>query len=153
MEKPNENFKYIVRVGSADIDGKKHLLYSLRKIKGVNFMFANAICEVGELDKQMKAGDLTDSQISKINDIVKEPLKFGIPLWALNRKNDYETGEDMHLMGGDLTFTQDNDIKRLRKIKTYIGVRHSRRLPVRGQRTKSNFRKNKGKSVGVKKKK
>ena len=70
----------------------------------------------------------------------------------INRKNDYETGEDKHLLAGTLNFVQDNDLKRLKKIKTLRGIRHQRKLPVRGQRTRSNFRKGKGKVVGVKKK-
>ena len=51
-----------------------------------------------------------------------------------------------------MSFTQDNDIKMLKKIKSYKGIRHSLGLPVRGQRTRSNFRKNKGKVMGVKRK-
>ena len=54
---------------------------------------------------------------------------------------------------GDLDFTVDNDLKRMKMIKCYRGMRHAFGLPVRGQRTKSNFRKNKGKaSLGVVKK-
>jgi len=52
---------------------------------------------------------------------------------------------------GDLKFTKENDIKLLKKVKSYRGMRHALGLPVRGQRTKSNFRRNKGKaSLGVK---
>ena len=54
----------------------------------------------------------------------------------------------------DLSFAEENDIKMMKKIRSYRGVRHGMGLPVRGQRTKSNFRKNKGKvSLGVIKKK
>ena len=52
----------------------------------------------------------------------------------------------------DLRFIQDNDIKMMKKIKSYKGIRHMFRLPVRGQCTRSNFRKNKGKGMGVKRK-
>jgi len=71
----------------------------------------------------------------------------------LNRRKDYETGEDKHLLSSDLAFTKDNDIKMLKKIKSYKGMRHAFGLPVRGQRTRSNFRRNKGKVTGVQKKK
>ncbi len=78
-------------------------------------------------------------------------MKFGTPVWMLNRRKDLELGEDRHLITSDLTFTQDNDIKMLKKIRSYKGVRHILGQPVRGQRTKSNFRKNKGKvHLGVK---
>ena len=56
------------------------------------------------------------------------------------------------MTGTTLSFTQDNDIKMMKKIKSYKGVRHILGQPVRGQRTKSNFRKNKGKVLGVKRK-
>jgi small subunit ribosomal protein S13 len=67
----------------------------------------------------------------------------------LNRQKDYESGENMHLLGPTIKFVQDNDVRRLKKIKAYKGMRHAAGLPVRGQRTRSNFRKNKGKTVGV----
>ena len=76
--------------------------------------------------------------------------KFGIPMWMFNRRKDRETGEDVHLLTNELVFSRENDIKRMRRIKNYTGARHSLGLPVRGQRTKSNFRPNKGKVTGVK---
>ncbi|MCX8147635.1 MAG: 30S ribosomal protein S13, partial [Candidatus Woesearchaeota archaeon] len=51
---------------------------------------------------------------------------------------------------GEIDFFTGSDIKRLKIIKCYRGIRHIEGLPVRGQRTKSNFRKNKGKVMGVK---
>ena len=70
----------------------------------------------------------------------------------VNHRKEYESGEDKHLITGTLNFTKDNDLKRLKKIKCLRGARHQKGLPVRGQRTRSNFRKSKGKVVGVKKK-
>ena len=59
----------------------------------------------------------------------------------------------MHLINTDLDLSKDGDIKRMKKVKSYKGLRHTWGLPVRGQRTRSNFRKNKGKvSLGVVKK-
>jgi len=72
----------------------------------------------------------------------------------LNRRNDYETNENMHLIGPDIKYVQENDIKLMKKIRSYKGIRHMKGLPVRGQRTKANFRRNKGKgSLGVQRKK
>ena len=95
---------------------------------------------------------MTDAQIESLNKVARDPLAAGVPVWMANRRGDYETGEDKHLVTGTLNFTQENDLKRLKKIKTLRGMRHQRRLPVRGQRTRSNFRRSKGKVVGVKKK-
>ena len=64
-----------------------------------------------------------------------------------------ETGENKHLTGSDLELRNEFDIKRLKKIRVYRGYRHMARLPVRGQRTRGHFRKNRAKGVGIKKKK
>lgn len=145
-------FKHIIRIANTDLDGKKHILYALRKIKGVDIMYANMALASAGIDKTKKAGELLDSEAEKLNDIIQHPKKYGCPEWMLNRRNDVETGEDTHLLMADLDFTKDTDIKRMMKTKSYKGLRHQARLPVRGQRTKSNFRRQKGKGLGVKKK-
>jgi len=152
-EKQEGEFKHVVRLVTADVDGNKHLLYGLAKVKGVSYMYANAVCRALGLDVTQKVGYLSDETIEKLNDAVKNPAKYGIPGWLFNRRRDLETGEDLHLIGGDLDFAKSQDIKRLRKLKNYRGVRHALGLPVRGQRTKSNFRKNKGRGPGVRRKK
>lgn len=141
----SSNFKHIVRVLNTDLEGAKSLKNSLRKIKGMGFIFANAVCSLSRIDKNKCTGELTEEDVKKLESIIKNPLESGIPNWMLNRRKDYETGEDHHLVSTDLAFTKDNDIKRLKKIKAYRGVRHMFNLPVRGQRTKSNFRPTKGK--------
>jgi len=148
-----KDFKYLVRIANTDLDGNKPLNHALRKIKGINFMLANAICIIAGIDKFQKAGSLSDNDIKKIDNIVKNLSKQSIPSWLFNRKNDSETGKDMHLIGADLDFRKQNDVQMMKKIKSYKGVRHMFGLPARGQRTRSNFRKKKGKVMGVQKKK
>ncbi|MBW2980218.1 30S ribosomal protein S13 [Candidatus Woesearchaeota archaeon] len=148
-----KDFKHLVRIANTDLDGNRAVLQALRKIKGVNFMFSNAVCNILGIDHAKKAGNLTDDEIKKLSDIIENPLKSNIPEWLANRRKDMADGTSKHLLSGDLRFQQENDIKILRKIRCYRGMRHSYGLPVRGQRTKSNFRKNKGSvSLGVKKK-
>ena len=137
----NKDFKYLVRVANTDLDGKKSILYALTKIKGVSIMYANAVCKLSKLDVHKKAGVLSDEEIATLNEQVKDISK--LPTWLLNRRNDYTTGTDMHLLDADLVFTKDNDLKRLKMIKSYRGLRHQAGLTVRGQRTKSNFRRTK----------
>lgn len=149
----DEGFKHIVRIANTDIDGNKKIADAMRKIKGISFAFSNMICKLVGVDKTKKTGNLLDSEINKLNEAVRNPKEFGAPSWMLNRRNDYETGEDKHILSSDLRFTKDNDIKILKKIKSYKGMRHAFGLPVRGQRTRSNFRRNKGKVTGVQKKK
>ena len=151
-EEQKQELKYFVRIANTDLDGNKLVHNSLTKIKGINFMFSNAICSVAGIEKTKKTGYLTEDEAAKIDDIIKEPSKFRIPELLFNRKRDPEDGTNKHLNGTNLTFTQENDIKMMKKIKSYKGVRHILGLPVRGQRTRSNFRRNKGKVMGVKRK-
>lgn len=144
--------QHVIRILNTDIKGDKAISIAMTKIKGVGYSFANVICKMAGIDANKKAGALSDSEIKQIESIIQDPKKSGIPTWMLNRQRDYETGEDTHIVLGDLTFIQDNDIKREKKTKSYIGMRHAWGLPVRGQRTQSNFRRNKGKAVGGKKK-
>jgi len=139
----------IVRLLSSDIEGKTAVYAGLTKVKGVSWSFANAICNTLKIDKRKKIGALTDKEIEKISEFIKNP---NIPKYLYNRRNDFETGENKHLIGSDLDLSKEFDIKRLKKIKSYRGLRHSVGLPLRGQRTKSHFRTNKKKSVGIKKK-
>ena len=148
-----KEFKHFVRIANTDLDGNKQIAYALRKIKGVGFQFANIICGLAGVDNKKKTGYLDEKDIAKLNEVTKDPSKFGAPSWVLNRRKNYEDNVDKHLITADLDFTKDNDIKRMKKIKSYRGVRHMFGLPVRGQRTKSNFRRNKGKVTGVKKSK
>ncbi|MCP3686216.1 MAG: 30S ribosomal protein S13 [bacterium] len=151
-EKENKNFKYIVRIGNADLDGNKKIKFALRKIKGVSFSFASAICRTADVDHEKKAGLLDKSEIDRLSEVIKDAATI-MPTWMLNRKKDPETGKNMHILTGDLQFAKDNDIRTMKKMKSYRGMRHATGLPVRGQRTRSNFRKNKGKVLGVSKKK
>lgn len=143
-------FNHIVRILSTDLDGNKKTVDALRKLHGVSFMYANAVCIVAGVPKYGKAGELSQAQVQRLEEVVKNAE--GMPVWMKNRRKDYETGEDKHLLGTDLNLTQENDIKRLKKIKAYRGIRHMHGQPSRGQRTKSNFRRNKGKHSKINKK-
>ncbi|MBU0627808.1 MAG: 30S ribosomal protein S13 [Nanoarchaeota archaeon] len=147
----HKDFRHIVRVANTDLNGTRPIGITLRQIKGVNFMFTNLICHLAKIDRKKRTGDLGEDELSRINNVLKDPIKSGAPSWILNRRKDPETGEDKHIITVDLNYMQDNDIKMMKKMKSYKGVRHILGQPVRGQRTKSNFRKNKGKvSLGVK---
>ena|SRR3989338_8570526 len=146
-----KELKYFVRIANTDLDGKKSVMEALRKIKGVDVMFSNAICSLANVNKVQKIGYLGDADVKKLDEIVQNPLKYSLPSWLFNRRKDKEDGTNKHLITSNLVFTHDNDIKMLKKMRCYRGIRHVLGQPVRGQRTKSNFRKNKGKVMGVKK--
>jgi len=139
----------LVRIMSRDIEGKMKVYPGLTKIKGVSWGISNAVCHILGIDKNKTIGELTEEEIKIISDFLKNPK---LPAFLVNRRFDFETGENRHLTGTDLDLRKDFDIKRLRGIKSYRGLRHQMGLPSRGQRTKAHFRKNKSKSVGIKKK-
>jgi small subunit ribosomal protein S13 len=141
--------KYIVRVANTDLDGRKSTMYSLTGITGVSIAFANAACAVTGVSKTTKLGSLSETDVKKLNDFFASPK---VPTWMLNRQKDYETGANLHLMGSDVAYTLDNDLKRLKKLKTYRGMRHQWGLTVRGQQTKSNHRRSKAKKASAAKK-
>jgi small subunit ribosomal protein S13 len=148
-QKINNYSDKIIRILGKDIPGNLAIYPGLIRIKGISWAISNAICKSVEIDKRKKIGALTKEEIQKIELFMKKPE---IKTFLKNRKKDFETNDDKHLIGTDLELRKDFDIKRLKKIKSYRGLRHASGLPVRGQRTRSNFRKNRSKGAGIKKK-
>ena len=143
-----QKIRQLVRIANVDLDGNKSVSNALRKMKGVSFMISNAVCNISKVDKYKKVGLLDDTEIKQLEVVL---LQYkGIPTWMLNRRKDYDTGEDKHIIGAQVMFVKTFDVKRMQESKSNRGLRHAWGLPVRGQRTRSHFRH--GKSVGVMKK-
>jgi len=147
-ERKDKSFEGIIRILQTDIPAEKPLHIGLTKIKGVSYSFANAVCKKLNLDKKRKILSLSKEEIKKIQDFINNPE---LPSFLLNRRKDYDAGKNLHLLGSDLDLRREFDIKRLKKIRSYRGLRHATGQPVRGQRTRGHFRE-KGRSVGVLKK-
>ena len=146
-----EEHEVLVRIMGYDIPGSRNIYAGLTKIKGVSWVLSNATCRALDLKKTGRVSEITKDQIQKIEAYLKN--LENLPAYLKNRASDPETGETSHLFGHDLDLKKEFDIKRLRKIKSYKGVRHASKLPVRGQRTRANFRaKGTNKAVGVRKK-
>lgn len=146
----SQEYKHIVRVASADIDGQENLLQGLTRIKGVGLRIAKSIINQLELDPSQRLGYVTDETIAGIEQIIKDPVAAGLPDWYVNRPRDRMSGKMMHLIGSDLEFAHKNDIDRLRRIKSWRGTRHTLGLKVRGQHTRTTGRG--GMAVGVSRK-
>jgi small subunit ribosomal protein S13 len=149
-DKPHKATQQIVRLVETNLDGGKPVRVAIRRIKGVSFMFSNAISAKFGLGER-KLADLSDGELKNLEDIITHPENHGIPNWLFNRKSDPESGKDSHISVSNLDLTQKLDIDQMKKIKSYRGIRHMHHLPVRGQRTRGSFRR--GKTVGVTKKK
>lgn len=134
----------LIRILSTDIPGNKNILAGLTRIKGVSWSFSNAICNFLKIDKSRKIASLDSEEIKKISEFIKNPK---LPAFLLNRRFDRIEGKNIHKTGADLDLQREFDVKRLKEIRSYKGLRHALGQPVRGQRTRSHFRKQK--SVGV----
>jgi len=142
--------RQIVRLVETNLDGAKPVQEAIRRITGVSFMLSNAITrQCGLYGKKLSA--LSEGEVKALEEAILNPEKAGLPVWMLNRRSEPASGKSRHLVASQLDFAKKMDINELKKMKCYRGVRHIQGQPVRGQRTRSSFRK--GKSVGVRKKK
>ena len=110
------------RVVGVDIPNDKPTFVSLRYIYGIGTKLAREICEKAEIALNVRAGDLTEEQLSRISTVIERDF----------------------VIEGQLRRQVQQNIARLRDIACYRGLRHRRGLPVRGQRTKTNARTRKG---------
>ena len=115
------------RIIGVDIPGNKRIEFSLRYIYGVGPAKALEIIEKLKIDRNIKANDLTSEQIGQINALLQNEM----------------------IVEGDLRRVVAADIRRLQQINCYRGIRHRRKLPCHGQRTKTNARTRKGRRVTV----
>lgn len=115
------------RVIGIDIPGNKRLIISLTYLYGIGPKVAAEIIEKLNLDANMRAQNLTEDDIGRINSLLQSE----------------------YVVEGDLRRTVQNNIKRLISIQAYRGLRHRSGLPVRGQRTRTNARTRKGKKKTI----
>ena len=142
-----EGVRGIVRIAEIDVDGTKRIRNAILGIKGVGKSLAKSVVRASGIDPEALLGSLNEEQVHKLEDAIRNPSKYGIPYFMLNRRFDPSTGENRHLISSDLKLAVKADIDFMRKIRCYKGVRHELGLPVRGQRTRSSFRT--GMIVGV----
>lgn len=119
------------RIVGVDVPGNKRLEISLTYIFGIGRTLSKQLIEELELNKDMRAQNLTEDDIARINAYLQSKC----------------------IVEGDLRRQIQNNIKRLIGINCYRGTRHRVGLPVRGQRTRTNSRTRKGKRKTVANKK
>lgn len=110
------------RVLGVEIPGNKRVEYSLRYIYGIGPARAREIIVEAKLDPAKKADDLTDEELRRIMELL----------------------QSRYVVEGDLHREVAQNVRRLSAIASYRGIRHTRGLPVRGQRTSTNARTRKG---------
>ena len=132
--------KVFFRQLRSQVDGNAKVEYGLTQIRGVGRRFAQAIVRVAGIDPTMRIGAIPEKDLNRIEEVIMNPIESGVPNWMVNRSKDLRTGKDLHIIGNKLDLSLKNDIDRMKKIKSYKGVRHHLRLKVRGQKTKSTGR-------------
>jgi len=123
----------MARIVGVDIPRNKKIVFSLCYIHGIGTTTALKICEMAKVDKEKRVQELSEKQISSIREII--------------------SSLDINVEGELRSFNAMN-IKRLKDVGAYKGLRHRRGLPANGQRTKTNARTRKGKkrTIGLGKK-
>ena len=132
--------KVFFRKLRSQVDGNAKIEHGLTQIMGIGRRFAQAIVRVGGIDPNLRIGAISEKELNQVEEIILNPIENGIPNWMVNRPKDLRTGEDLHIIGNKLEITVKRDIDRMKKIRSYKGVRHHLKLKVRGQRTKSTGR-------------
>jgi small subunit ribosomal protein S13 len=112
----------MARIAGITLPSDKRIEIGLTYIFGIGRSRSNDILQEAKIDKDKKVKALTEDEIKKIREIIEKREKIE----------------------GDLRKDVTQNIKRLIDISSYRGMRHKRRLPVRGQRTKTNARTRKG---------
>ena len=120
----------MARLLGVDIPNEKRIEAALPCIYGVGRVTSRRILDQAGVDPNIRTGKLTDEQLTKIAQVI---------------------GAESILIEGDLRRTIQANMKRLQQINCYRGIRHRKRLPCRGQRTKTNARCGRGvrRTVGV----
>src|SRR4030067_1816552 len=117
----------MARITGVDIPNEKRLDIALTYIYGIGRSNVNGIIRQAKIEASRRVKTLTDEEISRITKVIEKGVT----------------------VEGNLRQQVSGNIKRLREINTYRGIRHARNLPSRGQRTRSNARTRRGKRVTI----
>jgi small subunit ribosomal protein S13 len=117
----------VARIASVNIPDNKRLVISLTYIFGVGSSAAEEICEKSGISEDKRVKELTDNELITIRNLIEKEYK----------------------VEGDLRREINLNIKKKKDIRCYQGLRHIRKLPVRGQNTHSNARTRKGKAIAI----
>ena len=117
----------MARIAGINIPTQKKLKIALTYVYGIGNKVSNDICLKANVDSNARVQDLSESEIKNISDVISSSF----------------------LVEGDLRREVSGNIKRLKDLGTYRGVRHRRNLPCRGQRTHTNARTKKGEAIAI----
>jgi len=117
----------MARIAGVTIPNDKQVQIALTSVYGIGRTTSKAILAAAKIEPTTRVKDLTEAGVQKLNDIIASK----------------------HTVEGDLKRLVTNNIKRIKDINTYKGLRHKAGLPVNGQRTRTNARTRKGRAIAV----
>jgi len=122
----------LARIAGVNIPKEKRFVIALTYIYGIGSNTAQKICQKLKIDLQQRTHQVSEEKIAQVRSLLEK---------------------ERSVLEGDLRRKVAADIKRLADIGCYRGIRHVKKLPVRGQRTHTNARTRKGKGVAIANKK
>lgn len=117
----------MARISGVNIPNEKRIEVALTYVYGIGLKTSQKILAQTKLDPNTRVKDMTETDLEKIRNVISQT----------------------HRVEGDLRLEVSQNIKRLKEISCYRGLRHGKNLPVRGQRTKTNARTKRGRKVTV----
>lgn len=117
----------MARISGVTIPNEKQVHVALTYVYGIGPKTSNDILAAAKVEPTVRVKDLTDGEVSRIQEIIN----------------------DKHIVEGELQRIVNGNIKRLKDINAYRGLRHKQNLPSRGQRTKTNARTRRGRKLTV----
>jgi small subunit ribosomal protein S13 len=117
----------MARIAGVNIPTQKKLVVALTYVYGIGNKISKDVCSQANVDANTRVQDLSEAEIKNVSDVISSSF----------------------LVEGDLRREVSGNIKRLKDLGTYRGVRHRKNLPCRGQRTHTNARTKKGKAIAI----
>jgi small subunit ribosomal protein S13 len=117
----------MARIAGVNIPTQKKLRVALTYVYGIGDKISKDVCSQANVDANTRVQDLSEAEIKNVSDVISSSF----------------------LVEGDLRREVSGNIKRLKDLGTYRGVRHRKNLPCRGQRTHTNARTKKGKAIAI----
>ncbi|MDR2527243.1 MAG: 30S ribosomal protein S13 [Rickettsiales bacterium] len=129
----------VVRIAGVNVPLNKRFVIALTYVYGIGRNRAEKICKNLGISLDVRTPDVSEGDLTKVRNLITSQVE----------SDSNSDGSEVLLVEGDLRRKHQSSVKRLIDLGCYKGIRHVKKLPVRGQRTHSNARTKKGKAVAI----